>query len=197
MLNARSEITRAFIVFSNSSSSKTSQSHVYSQRKFFLQATTMSFASFRASSSNSLKACSKSSSVFPQTPCSTRTVSTSPYGRTHVWKKRSPVLPKPFVPHFPQRVIRADGSTFVHYTSSPRSVIHLTRDTTNHPLWNISRLSGESLQEDRVAGRLGRFNRRFDGIGGHGQDVDWMGEMTADASPDAGKEKGGSKTGKK
>lgn len=115
----------------------------------------------------------------PITPSTARLYNTSPYGRTHVWKNRPPTLPKPFVPQFPQRVVRADGSSFVHYTSSPRSVIRLTRDTTNHPLWNVSRLSGDSLEEDKVTGRLGRFNRRFDGIGGHGQDVDWMGEVTA------------------
>ena len=63
----------------------------------------------------------------------TRSVSSSPYGRTHVWKRRPNKLPNPVVPQFPQRVIRSDGSTFTHWTTSPRSVIRLTRDVTNNP----------------------------------------------------------------
>jgi len=112
----------------------------------------------------------------------TRSVSSSPYGRTHVWKHRQRKLPKPFVPQFPQRVIRADGSTFTHYTTSPRSVIRLTRDTTNNPLWNATKWMAESEEEDVVTGRLGRFNRRFDGLGGHGQDIDWMSEAAGEGA---------------
>ncbi|CCM06589.1 uncharacterized protein FIBRA_08867 [Fibroporia radiculosa] len=126
--------------------------------------------------SPSLVAASARASAVAQT----RNVSSSPYGRTHVWKHRQRQLPKPFVPQFPQRVIRADGSTFTHYTTSPRSVIRLTRDTTNNPLWNASKWMAESEEEDVVTGRLGRFNRRFDGLGGHGQDVDWMSEATGE-----------------
>ena len=113
-------------------------------------------------------------------PSLTRHVSSSPYGRTHVWKHRPHELPKPFVPQFPQRVVRADGSTFTHYTTSPRSDIRLARDTTNNPLWNAARLSGETEEEDLVTGRLGRFNRRFDGLGGHGHEVDWMTEASGE-----------------
>ncbi|OBZ74181.1 hypothetical protein A0H81_06117 [Grifola frondosa] len=103
-----------------------------------------------------------------------RCVSSSPYGRTHVWKHRQRKLPNPVVPQFPQRVIRADGSTFIHLTTSPRSVIRLTRDTTNNPLWNAAKFVGENEEEDEVTAALGRFNRRFDGLGGHGEEVDWM-----------------------
>src|ERR1700761_1115766 len=46
----------------------------------------------------------------------TRFVSSSPYGRTHVWKHRQRKLPNPVVPQFPQIVIRSDGSSFVHHT---------------------------------------------------------------------------------
>jgi ribosomal protein L31 len=100
-----------------------------------------------------------------------RGVSSSPYGRTHVWKRRPKRLPNPIVPQFPQRVIRADGSSFTHWTTSPRSLIRLTRDVTNHPLWNVSALAGEgAAEESEVAGRLGRFQRRFVG------EVDWMNE---------------------
>jgi ribosomal protein L31 len=104
-------------------------------------------------------------------PRYTRAVSSSPYGRTHVWKRRPKKLPNPIVPQFPQRVIRADGSSFTHWTTSPRPLIRLTRDVTNHPLWNVSALTGEgAAEESEVTGRLGRFNRKFV------EDIDWMGE---------------------
>lgn len=116
----------------------------------------------------------------------TRSVSSSPYGRTHVWKRRQPKLPNPVVPQFPQRVIRADGSSFVHWTTSPRSVIKLTRDVTNNPTWNPGMWKSDSTEEESaVTGRLGRFNRRFEGLGGHNSDVDWMapGEEPPKESP--------------
>ena len=101
----------------------------------------------------------------------TRSVSSSPYGRTHVWKRRPKRLPNPIVPQFPQCVIRADGSSFTHWTTSPRSLIRLTRDVTNHPLWNVSALTGSgAAEESEVTGRLGRFHRKFVG------EVDWMNE---------------------
>ncbi|PFH45852.1 hypothetical protein AMATHDRAFT_100249, partial [Amanita thiersii Skay4041] len=92
-----------------------------------------------------------------------RNVSSSPYGRTHVWRRRAPVLPNPVVPKFPQVVIRSDGTTFTHWTTSPRSRIRLTRDTTNNPVWNTRLwLSEQGMEDDENAtGRLGRFNRRF------------------------------------
>jgi len=34
--------------------------------------------------------------------------------------------------------------------------------------------SDSTEEESAVTGRLGRFNRRFDGLGGHNSDVDWM-----------------------
>jgi hypothetical protein len=106
----------------------------------------------------------------------TRSVSSSPYGRTHVWKRRPKRLPNPVVPQFPQRVIRADGSSFTHWTTSPRALLRLTRDVTNHPLWNIAALRGEGVaEESEVAGRLGRFNRKFV------EEVDWMSETMSEA----------------
>jgi len=69
------------------------------------------------------------------------------------------------VPKFPQLVIRSDGSTFTHHTTSPRSHITLTRDLSNHPLWNPSLMSESEADEDASAGRLGRFRRRFEGLG--------------------------------
>ncbi|KAH9072947.1 hypothetical protein EDB83DRAFT_2219825 [Lactarius deliciosus] len=123
-------------------------------------------------------------------PRCARHVSSSPYGRTHVWKRRPNKLPNPIVPQFPQRVIRADGSSFTHWTTSPRPLIRLTRDVTNHPLWNVSALTGEgAAEESEVTGRLGRFNRKFVG------EIDWMSEAeggsetteTKKATPAAGK----------
>ncbi|KAJ3851730.1 hypothetical protein EV368DRAFT_42517 [Lentinula lateritia] len=106
----------------------------------------------------------------------TRLISSSPYGRTHVWKRRPPVLPNPVVPKFPQRVIRADGTSFTHWTTSPRSLIRLTRDTTNNPVWNTALWADNKAVEDEAntTGRMGRFNKRFEGIGGAGGSVDWM-----------------------
>ncbi|KII83789.1 hypothetical protein PLICRDRAFT_72633, partial [Plicaturopsis crispa FD-325 SS-3] len=91
-----------------------------------------------------------------------REISSSPYGRTHVWKRRLPTLPPPIVPQFPQLVVRSDGSTFTHWTTSPRSVLRLTRDVTNNPVWNMSAWRAEEAEdEDAATGRLGRFTRRF------------------------------------
>ncbi|KDQ54620.1 hypothetical protein JAAARDRAFT_49224 [Jaapia argillacea MUCL 33604] len=108
----------------------------------------------------------------------TRPISSSPYGRTHVWKRRARKLPNPVVPQFPQKVIRADGSTFVHWTTSPRSLIRLARDLTNNPLWNSSLMKGESEEEEsETSGRLGRFKRRF----GSPQEgaMDWDGDWSS------------------
>ncbi|RDX46548.1 hypothetical protein K466DRAFT_664367 [Polyporus arcularius HHB13444] len=110
----------------------------------------------------------------------TRSVSSSPYGRTHVWKRRPKRMPNPVVPVFPQRLVRVDGSTIIHYTTSPRSVIKLTRDTTNNPIWNAARFVGMDEEEDEVTGRLGRFSRRFADLGGEGEktDMEWMNEAS-------------------
>lgn len=117
-------------------------------------------------------------------PSFTRSVSSSPYGRTHVWKRRPKRLPNPIVPQFPQTVIRADGSSFTHWTTSPRSLIRLTRDVTNHPLWNVSTLTGEgAAEESEVTGRLGRFHRKFVG------EVDWMSEAEGLSPPTAQSER--------
>ncbi|KAI8992705.1 hypothetical protein BD414DRAFT_481948 [Trametes punicea] len=103
-----------------------------------------------------------------------RLISSSPYGRTHVWKRRQKKLPNPTVPVFPQRLVRVDGSTIIHYTTSPRSTIRLTRDTTNNPLWNAARFVGMDEEEDEVTGRMGRFSRRFGELGGQRSAMDWI-----------------------
>ncbi|KZT37693.1 hypothetical protein SISSUDRAFT_987315 [Sistotremastrum suecicum HHB10207 ss-3] len=106
-----------------------------------------------------------------------RYVSSSPYGRTHVWKRRKPVLPNPVVPTFPQKVILSDGSTYTHYTTSPRSTIRLTRDVTNNPLWNPSAIKGGIEEESETTGRLGRFSRKYEGLGE--QSMDFYEELGA------------------
>ncbi|KAI0031921.1 hypothetical protein K488DRAFT_22340, partial [Vararia minispora EC-137] len=117
----------------------------------------LSFVSARASTSS---ASFVTASLL--VPCQTRAISSSPYGRTHVWKHRQRKLPNPLVPRFPQRVIRSDGSSFIQYITSPRSLIRLTRDVTNAPLWNVDLLASEGSQEENASsGRLGRFTRRF------------------------------------
>lgn len=65
-------------------------------------------------------------------------------------------------PHFPTLTVLADGSTINMMSTLPRSVTHLTRDPTNHPLWNPNsdRRSGSGQDE---AGRVNRFRKRFGG----------------------------------
>ncbi|TFY62760.1 hypothetical protein EVJ58_g3652 [Rhodofomes roseus] len=101
----------------------------------------------------------------PSSSSLTTAVSTS---QSRALQQSRRVLPNPFAPHFPQTVFHVDGSTFTHYTTSPRSLFKLTKDTTNTPLWNATRFLGEAEEEDAVTGRLGRFNRRFEGLGGSG-----------------------------
>ena len=104
-----------------------------------------------------------------------RFISNSPYGRTHVWRRRPHKLPNPVIPHFPQRVVLADGSTFIQWTTSPRSTIKLTRDTTNNPLWNPwLESSNPEDAEGASTGRLGRFRRKFEELGGTELEMDWV-----------------------
>ncbi|KAI0653249.1 hypothetical protein C8Q70DRAFT_1037580 [Cubamyces menziesii] len=119
----------------------------------------------------------------------TRSVSSSPYGRTHVWKRRQKKLPNPMVPVFPQRLVRVDGSTIIHHTTSPRSVIRLTRDTTNNPVWNAARFVGMDEEEDEVTGRMGRFGRKFGDLGGDRADMDWINQASMDEAVTSDTEK--------
>ncbi|KAG9019742.1 hypothetical protein FRB90_009612 [Tulasnella sp. 427] len=89
----------------------------------------------------------------------TRSKSSSPYGRSHL--RKAPTLPPPMIPQFKQRVILSDGSTFTHFTTSPRTTIRLTRDLTNNPFWAPG--SDGIAAGDDEAGRMGRFKKRFGG----------------------------------
>jgi hypothetical protein len=86
------------------------------------------------------------------------------YGKTHVTVKKPRRLPAPVVPTFPQKVTLSDGSTFTHWTTSPRSSIRLTRDISNSPLWTLSAARGG--QEEDQSGRLSRFRSKFNQGGG-------------------------------
>ena len=108
-----------------------------------------------------------------------RLISNSPYGRAHVWKRRPPVLPNPLVPKFPQKVIRSDGTSFTHWTTSPKSLVRLARDTTNNPHWNTGNPSDRSMEEETSSvGRMGRFSRKFEELGSDLDDTSWMEEMS-------------------
>ncbi|KAL4065641.1 hypothetical protein V8B97DRAFT_1875094, partial [Scleroderma yunnanense] len=93
---------------------------------------------------------------------------TSPYGQSHLRKIHPRPLPAPIVPHFPQHVTLTDGSTFTQWTTSPRSHVILTRDMTNHLLWNATERvcagSAELAQDkEEGTGRMRRWKRRFGG----------------------------------
>jgi hypothetical protein len=85
------------------------------------------------------------------------------YGNSHVMVKKARRLPPPVVPMYPQKVVLSDGSSFTHWTTSPRSSIRLTRDISNSPLWTLSAASGG--EEDDTSGRLSKFRLRFDQSG--------------------------------
>lgn len=75
------------------------------------------------------------------------------------WAKDT--IPRP-VPHFGTLTVLSDGSTIQLHTTSPRGVTRLTRDPTNHPLWNPKADRRGAGDEDE-SGRLARFRRKFGG----------------------------------
>ncbi|EMD32685.1 hypothetical protein CERSUDRAFT_126513 [Gelatoporia subvermispora B] len=78
------------------------------------------------------------------------------------------------------RIVRSDGATIIHYGTSPRSSLRLTRDTSSNPLWNVGGQAGSAEEEDAVTGRLGRFRRRFEGLG-EGDGIDWTSEAAGES----------------
>lgn len=89
-------------------------------------------------------------------------------------------IPRP-VPHFGTLTILSDGSTIQLHTTSPRGINRLTRDPTNHPLWNPKADRRGAGDEDE-SGRMARFRRRF---GGAEESVDTQAESSSEkaASP--------------
>ncbi|KAI8900398.1 hypothetical protein BC833DRAFT_508405, partial [Globomyces pollinis-pini] len=62
---------------------------------------------------------------------------------------------------FRQVVVHSDGSTFKIQSTSPKSLLTLTKDTVNHPLWNVF-----STVIDDQTGELAKFNTRFGDLQG-------------------------------
>lgn len=54
-----------------------------------------------------------------------------------------------------------DGSSSSIYTTSPRSNIAISKDTSNHPLWGFPSATGTGGPVEDEGGRMGRFARRF------------------------------------
>lgn len=52
-----------------------------------------------------------------------------------------------------------------HWITSPKSIVRLTRDTTNNPLWNLANWANDSTLDEEIGstGRMGRFSRKFGG----------------------------------
>lgn len=95
-------------------------------------------------------------------------------------------LPRP-APHFPQTVLLSDGSSIQLTTTSPRSSVRLTRDPTNHPLWNPSMEKSRGASDEDESGRLGRFRKRFGGA----EDVEAQSEDGASKVSSSKKSEGG------
>lgn len=108
--------------------------------------------------------------------------------RTHL--RKPPTIPPPLPAIYAQTVVLSDGSTFTAHTTAPTpSIIRLTRDVTNNPLWAPG-TEKRGLADGSEEGRVGRFRRRFEGVSmdegeggeekkktGFGEgDFDWMGE---------------------
>lgn len=114
---------------------------------------------------------STSNNAAPSATPSTRRAFSSSSASGAASSSRQPLpLPHP-TPRFPSITYLADGSSIAMTTTSPRSVSRLTKDTTNHPLWNPKMLErglgaasseGDSGEEQ---GRMERFRRRFGGAG--------------------------------
>jgi len=98
-----------------------------------------------------------------RTPCggtSVRSFSTSVRATAAAPEGSDAPLPRP-VARFPGIVILADGSSVRMTTTSPRYMSKMTRDYTNHPLWNPTMSRRTDAGADDDSGRLGRFRRRF------------------------------------
>lgn len=116
-----------------------------------------------------------------RTPCAGLHTAARPQVRAYSTRARDEKLPRP-VPQFPQRVLLADGSSIQLTTTSPRHLMRLTRDYTNHPLWNPTMGHRTDADTEDDTGRLGRFRRRFAEEAAQAQqsisfdegDLDWM-----------------------
>ncbi len=129
----------------------------------FATSSSSAFNTVRAYSTSTARPASNSSIASQatrfQSQCSGFASSAKSQSRDPSAVAQSP-LPRP-VPKFSSTTILADGSSIQLATTSPRRLTRLTRDPTNHPLWNPGqeRKIGGDAGDD--SGRLGRFRRRF------------------------------------
>jgi hypothetical protein len=89
----------------------------------------------------------------------TQTLARSSLGHSHVNRPSHSLLPPASPPVFPQLVVHADGSSFTHYTTSPRSVFKMNRDATNNPAWFPNKVSTRDGQDEY--GRIAAFREKF------------------------------------
>jgi ribosomal protein L31 len=81
-------------------------------------------------------------------------------------------------PHaFKQVIKQSDGGTFSIRTTSPRAMLTLTKDTSNHPLWNDT-----GIVLDDTSGQLSLFSNRFG-------DLDFSGLVQEKDIPEGKKKK--------
>ena len=81
----------------------------------------------------------------------------------HAGKSFKDFVPRPInvnPPIFKQTIVHSDGSTFRIQSTSPKSILTLTKDTVNHVLWNPL----STVVDDR-AGELQKFTDRFGDLG--------------------------------
>jgi ribosomal protein L31 len=153
----------------------------------------------------------------------TQSISSRPASSSSTWPSRThlrkpPTIPAPVPAVYAQTVVLSDGSTFTAHTTAPTpSIIRLTRDVTNNPLWAPG-TDRRGLADGSEEGRVGKFRRRFEGLSTGGEeesegegkgtgtsakefgegDFDWMGEgakeekLVVKEAP-TGKGKGGKK----
>ena len=93
-------------------------------------------------------------------------------------RKTSVLTPPPAcLPFFTQRVELADGTVLAIRSSGPGAVSILTRDSTNHTLWNPDM---DNVRVDDLSGKLAKFTEKYSKpeSGGLGEfsdsDLQWM-----------------------
>lgn len=111
--------------------------------------------------------------------------STLPEWPTKSHLRAAPTVPLPVPALYPHKIVLSDGSTFTaHLTNPSPSIIRLTRDVTNNPLWAPG-TERRGLGDGEAEGRVGRFRRRFEGVAGADGEADGSASASASASADA------------
>lgn len=121
-----------------------------------------SFSSWAAASTSSNSPIASSSRAFSTSATlAARNIEKSKSLKSSEELWANSTIPRP-VPHFGTLTVLSDGSTIQLHTTSPRGVTRLTRDPTNHPLWN-PKSEGRGAGDEDESGRMARFRRRFGG----------------------------------